>query len=222
MHPHWEHEGHQIACDHWWTHQTQIGGSQENLWFVLLKWWFSAVLSSTPSMQMSLKHMPSLICRPNDSSFWQLLRVSSQPENSLRESLVFWVPIQEAEPQFSGRSATQLNQENVCLAKNSRFASSPLSTKSLLIKEDMEWLSPGVEPLPIVAPIVAALLHVLFPDTRDFLIWEIACCSFSAGNNQNYGHAVCELHNANWACQPECSFKFPRLWSCWKSWASST
>jgi hypothetical protein len=125
MHPHWEHEGHQKACDHWWTHQTQIGGSQENLWFVLLKWWFSAVLSSTPSMQMSLKHMPSLICRPNDCSFWQLLRVSRQPENFLRESLVFWVPIQEAEPQFPGRtSATQLNQENVCLAKSSWFASS--------------------------------------------------------------------------------------------------
>jgi hypothetical protein len=33
----------------------------------------------------------------------------------------------------------------------------------------------------------------LFPDTRDFLIWEIACCSFSAGNNQNYGlvHTCC-------------------------------
>lgn len=115
--------------------------------------------------------LPSLDCRPNDSSFWQLLRVSRQPENSLRESLVFWVPMQEAEPQFSGRtSATQLNQENVCLAKSSRFATSPLSTISLLIKEEMEWLSPGVEPLPIVAPIVPALLHVLFPDTRDFLI----------------------------------------------------
>ncbi len=24
MHPHWEHEGHQKACDHWWTHQRDV------------------------------------------------------------------------------------------------------------------------------------------------------------------------------------------------------